>query len=508
MLIRTKVSLAIALIVIVISIPYIYAGGIAGPDYQFGGFLLNPLDGNSYLAKMQQGLAGEWKFTLTYSPPEGDGAYIFLFYIFLGNLARITSLSLVLVFHLARIISAVSLLMVLWFFCKWVGKNDEEMSWRIFLLAAIGSGLGWAAAIFTGYISGDFWIAEAYPFLSMYSNPHFPLGLAIILGISLLVFNNSGRQRFFLLPILSIALATIQPFGIVVLALPLVGQLVIRRVGIKSSDLIAVITALVPGGIYLIYQYIAIINDPALSVWNEQNLTPAPPVWDLVVSLSPALILAVLGGYLHWKEKNERGLILGLWLVVGILLIYVPFQLQRRFMTGLYVPIAALAVCGIQFLGSTMRKKRWLWPVTILISILTNVLLLAGGMIAASSRDHLLFLSRDESNVLAWMSDHTPAHSVVLASPEMGAFIPAWSGSNVVYGHPYESVHAAEAEKQVGLFFSGQMDAAQVNQFVADNAIEYIFFGPRELAISNGEIPIDTVALFNSGDVTLYGFPP
>lgn len=201
-------------------------------------------------------------------------------------------------------------------------------------------------------------------------------------------------------------------------------------------------------------------------------------------------------------------MVMVLWLAAGILLVYVPFQLQRRFMTGIYVPIAALAVYGIRFLGHSFEKNHWIWPTTIIISIITNLLLLAGGMNAASNRDHLLYLSKDEYNVLAWMSDHTPSHSVILSSPEMGGFIPAWSGRNVVYGHPYESVHAEDVKNQVELFFSGQMDLTQIDQFISDNQIEFIFFGPRELAISAGEMPVETVALYTSGDVTLYGFPP
>ena len=64
---------------------------IAGGDtHVFGGFLLNPLDGNSYLAKMQQGASGSWRFTLPFTPEPGEGAYLFLFYLALGHLCRLT----------------------------------------------------------------------------------------------------------------------------------------------------------------------------------------------------------------------------------------------------------------------------------------------------------------------------------------------------------------------------------------------------------------------------------
>ena len=157
---RIKVFLTIVILTIGISLPYILAARSAGEGYVFGGFLVNPLDGNSYLAKMQQGLAGQWEFSLTYSPQGGGGAYIFLFYIFLGHLAGWTGLPLLLVFHLARLLASIGLLVALWRFFRWLAKDDLDLAWKMFLLAAIGSGLGWLAAIFTGYLSGDFWIAE------------------------------------------------------------------------------------------------------------------------------------------------------------------------------------------------------------------------------------------------------------------------------------------------------------------------------------------------------------
>ena len=69
--------LAIALI----SVPYLIAFIGGNEQWEFGGFLLNPIDGHSYLAKMQQGFRGNWKFVLPYSSEPGTGAYLFLFFI-------------------------------------------------------------------------------------------------------------------------------------------------------------------------------------------------------------------------------------------------------------------------------------------------------------------------------------------------------------------------------------------------------------------------------------------
>jgi len=78
----------ITLVVLLTTGPYLAAQRAAGSEFVFGGFLLNPVDGYSYLAKMLQGFQGSWRFHLPYAADPGQGAYIFGFYLFLGHLDR------------------------------------------------------------------------------------------------------------------------------------------------------------------------------------------------------------------------------------------------------------------------------------------------------------------------------------------------------------------------------------------------------------------------------------
>ena len=108
-------AIVISLIVLcLVSLPFILAGRASGTDYVFSGFLFNPFDGNTYIAKMQQGWQGNWRFTLPYTADSGGGAYLFVFYLGLGHLARIFNLSNIVVFHLARLLGAILLLWTMW----------------------------------------------------------------------------------------------------------------------------------------------------------------------------------------------------------------------------------------------------------------------------------------------------------------------------------------------------------------------------------------------------------
>ncbi len=503
---KIKVTIAIVLVLICVTLPYILAAGAAGGGQVFGGLLFNPLDGNSYLAKMQLGYQGEWRFRLLYSPPEGEGAYIFLFYLALGHLARLSGVPVVWVFHLARVASALCLLVALWKFFEWAAGGDEQKAWRSFLLAAAGSGLGWLVSLAGGYLTGDFWIPEAYPFLSMYANVHFPLGLALILWLSLRVLGGGGGG-IFLTALLSLVLGIVQPFGVVVLALPLAGFLAADVKNIPRETILASIAAMAPGGLYLVYQYAVILGDPALAAWNRQNQTLTPPAWDVLASFSPALLLALPGAVLVWRSGHREGRTLAFWLAAGLVLVYLPFSLQRRFLTGLYVPVSGLAVVALEAAVEKLRRRGWLFPGLFAVSILTNVLLILSGLGAAFAQDPILYLSRPEMEAVTWLGENTPPGSLVLASARMGMFIPAWSGRNVLYGHPFESLNAAETEQKVTDFLTGKMNQDQMQGFVETQAFDYALAeesaGGKLLSALPG-----AHLVFQSGGVSVFSFQP
>ena len=93
-----------------------------------------------------------------------------------------------------------------------------------------------------------------------------------------------------------------------------------------------------------------------------------------------------------------------------------------------------------------------------------------------------------------------PSGAVVLASPLMGLFIPAWSDQRVVFGHPHETLDAAMREHEVEQFFSGTLPDAEA--FL--RPVDYILAGPRERALGTPTLPNNYRPVFSEGDVTLY----
>jgi len=492
------------IVLLLITVPFLLGFFLPGEEAAFGGFLFNPLDGNSYLAKMQQGLHGEWTFTLPFTANPGQGEPLFLFYILLGHLCRIFSIPVVYGFHLARVLCAVLLMGTLWKFTQKYFWGSFTYGHRAFYLIIFGGGLGWLLFP-TGLFTSDFWVAEAYPLLSMYANPHFPLGLSLLLELFLLLDNSFTIGRVVIGGLFGLLLSAIMPFGVVVLVLVWVGRFVWEWFDTRSIQGWQVaLVSMLTGGLFLIHQFVVIRSHPVLRLWDLQNLTPSPPIWDVVISLSPAMILAVVGLWASWQGTGPFQKGVAIWFVFGLLLMYVPFNLQRRFMLGLYIPTGILALEGLQYLARRFSAplRRLAWRLLFILSLPTGFLVLASGWVGVFTQDTALFLSKGESAGLQWMRENSDVEDIILCSPELGAYIPAQTGRRVVYGHPFETVNADMQKMAVEEFFAnGATDGLDRWK---EMGVDLLWVGPREVELGAEPGLIELPIVYEHQGVTIF----
>ena len=469
-----KIHFIVIVILAIIAFPIIVGYLNQNNLYMFGGFLLNPIDGNSYIAKMYEGWNGSWTFTLPYSPEKGEGAYIFLFYLLLGHIARWLNLPLVLVFQFARLTSALFFYCVLWEFIKRI-INDSEIKIFAFILCALGSGIGWLVSFF-GKLPMDFWIAEAYPFLSVYVNPHFPLSLSLILKGILLFDRQYSKVLLLQLIVIGFVLANLLPFGFVILGLLLFVKFVLDSKSDTKKKLINLAFYSTAGFPIIIYQFILTRSNTLLAEWNLQNQTPAPDILNLILSLSPAVILAFICCLRILKKKvNKEELFLVIWLVLAIILTYLPFNLQRRFLLGIYIPTSLLAMIFLKKVGNNRSIKI---PASMLIfsSLISNTIVIVMGIVGILSHQPLLFQSKSEFEGLKWIEVNTPKDTVVLTNSRLGMFLPAYTGRRVIYGHPFESIRSEENKPLIEQFFSCQMEEAEAEDIIRSFRVKYVFW--------------------------------
>ncbi len=292
-------SLAVLLLA---SLPTLYAWSRADADHVFTGFVYNTEDGNSYIAKMRLGARGEWLFHLFYTPEEHEGALVVTFYLALGKLAAATGMSLVLVYHLARVVLGIGFLLTIYAFVSFFTADlaTRRLAW---MLVATGSGLGWlltllGAGNWLGNLPLDFWVPEAYVFLVLYNLPHLALAEGLLLWAMMWTLRAFERQDArWCLPagLAAFVMTWIVPFYAGVLATALGAHLLallIRRRQIPWREIgLAALTGLlaVPPVAYNAWLF---TTNPAFRTWAAQNLI-----------LSPHPLHYVLG-YIHESARE------------------------------------------------------------------------------------------------------------------------------------------------------------------------------------------------------------
>ncbi|MBN1439521.1 MAG: hypothetical protein JW929_08935 [Anaerolineales bacterium] len=509
------ISLLFALLTL---IPYAAAYASAG-DMRFSGFLFNPYDAASYLAKMRQGYDGQYLYTLAFTEDPGPGALIFSFYLFLGHCARLLGLPLIVVWHAARILGGVFFLTAAWEFFGRIGFSPRARA-AAWLITGFGSGLGFLAVVF-GSFTADLWVAEYIPFLGMFTSAHFPLATALVLLLAMRIALPARRQSPLSLALVFLcgtSLGAIQPFAFLPLGFALAVWAAWMRLtrGRFPDGSLAGISAAAAGILpWILYDFWILRALPAFADWFSQNQTPTPPVWDIALSLGlpGAAVLVSLADRLRirapWREQlrsiDEKRFLLIVWFAVNLLLLYAPFSLQRRLMLGMWIPLAALAAPKLEawvFRPSLSRGRLLAAGVPLLI---TNLVFLLALLAAGLARNPALFLSRDEAAAADWLNANAGG-SVVLAPPELGKWLPGLAGVRVVYGHPMETPDAVRALRDVEAFYQ-TADPAVRSRILADRRVEYVLCPgdqPSCGASADGLQP----QVFSSGAITILRVTP
>jgi hypothetical protein len=329
-------------------------------------------------------------------------------------------------------------------------------------------------------------VPEGYVFYSLYVNVHFPLAIALMLLI--LVWGITPRDgeriqwvRLAGVTLCAAMLGVVQTFSLATVGLTLLAYSVWRGAQQRhvpwhqAASAVAVGVAGLP---FAVNAYTAVQRNPVYAAWSAQNQNLSPPPWEYALGYGFVLLLAVWGGYQALRRRRGPDLFLLTWALSTVLLLYVPFSLQRRFVMGLIIPLGGLAAIGWYALpGRQLLRAGIAWGVVGL-----SHLLLVGMSTVVALTQHPLpcYLGRDEHVAMRWLGDHAPQDALVAAAPQTGLFIPAWAGQRVFYGHPYETAQAEQRKADVRAFF------ADGDLALLPYRPDYVFYGERERVLNLG----------------------
>ncbi|MBL8165829.1 MAG: hypothetical protein JNJ61_27845 [Anaerolineae bacterium] len=506
------------LLLLLAFMPFLWVAfsGAAADHWQFMGMLNNYRDGATYLAKMLQGVEGMWMIEFRHTTESHAPILIQVIYPALGHLARVIGLSPIAIFHVARVTFSLIMYVALYYLAATIWPHRLRPRRIFFTVVAIGAGFGWLFAPLTGNTTfPDLTIPEMFPFYSSLVNVHFPLAfacIALIVGVLITAFRPgfnedpnvsnggliAGALSFFLALLYPQALL---PMGAALVVYVLAIYVQERRIAIREMRWMLVVG--LPALPLAVYYAAVVTYNPVAASWNQQNITPAPPPLVLVLGLGLPLLMALPGiwrALRHFEQDGDRFVLL--WLIMIVLAIYFPSNVQRRFSVGLMIPIAYFATRALESFWFERISRRWRYRLLVAavpLMVFSSVLILISNLNVTPGP----FLKRDYALAMQWLKGSAGTDGAVLASEEVSIWVPGWTGLRVVYGHPFETVAAQAKDAQVRDWFAGE-NADDCRALLSKYNVRWVIIGPQETALGSTPCTDELTPVLTLGTVTVY----
>jgi hypothetical protein len=369
------------------------------------------------------------------------------------------------------------------------------------VLILVGGGLGWLGWLalpsnWTGRLPLEFYSPEAFGFLSLVGLPHLAAARAfLLLGLAALLKRDDPQRSypnaisggfFWLIAGFFQPLTILVGFGIIGVYFLL--HLFLNPIKdwrnsiplLKKCAVMALIS--LP---WVIYNFFSFANDAYLREWYAQNVISSPPVQDYIWSFGLFFVAAFPAIFRIIKNRETNGMLLVSWIICAGVLAYIPYNVQRRFIDGIWIALILLIVSSYEM---TVKKKNSLGYKTVLsLSLIAPVLVM---LIISQGVWHAglpVFRPSSEVAMFNKVAEIAIPGDVVLCSYETGNAIPAWAPVRVMAGHGPESANLKAVLPEVNNFFGGGKDLSWQNEFINKNKVRFIIAGPAERNLGNWE---------------------
>jgi hypothetical protein len=499
------------------NLPYLVGYASSTPENQFGGFFLYEQDGYSYLAKMRQGAQGAWEFHLPYTSEDEyqTGGFVYPFYLILGKLAPL-GLSYPLLYHGARLLSSLLLLIVL---ARFIARFVTDQRWQIWTwwLLLFSGGWGLLVSLFFSqqYVAYELIAPDAFVFSILYGTPHVILGFALFLiwiGFTLDTLKPDQThlvRRVIVANVLGICTALSReaygPAFAGIFGAYLIALIIQRRTMPWREGLLVALSCLGAGlyGAYLIYIFRA---SPGLAAWSAQNAFTSPDLFDFLIGFAPLLTLALIGLWLMRQQVarlTRHAPFLLAWLIAGPIMAYLPIAISRRLIVGWQIPLGIFAAYALlRLIDSRAPLRRTIAIGALALSVISTLIIIGMGCAFVSVPRAPLYQSADQLAALNWLGAHTTDRDVVLSDWRFGNVLPIYANARVFVGHPIETIGSTEKTALVDRFFDPTTTEADRQALIDQGKITLVVAPADRLAPPHSQI------VFQQGAWKIYQITP
>lgn len=475
-------------------------------DLRVGEFLtsLGRDDEYVYLTWVRQAKEGEWLFDNPYTLEPHRRLYFNPLFLVMGKIAAWFNLSPFTAFNIFRVMAGSSLVIGVFLF---LGELINHDRWRLITLLVIcfGGGLGYLSFSRPAVIrNGDdlFWasraITEARFLPSILFYPQGPISVLLLMALwtgFLKLRKNASWVWLGSSLIAGNLLIAIHPYDLLLAGLIPLG-LMIMELPVTRRDLLALgilFLSLFPMALY----FFAVSQlDPVYAAWTQTKQSSPPSKLQWIVLYAPLLPLALagLGSFIKgkmpgWVKRESR--ILVIWLVILPLLLYLPVNFQRRLAEGAYLPIGFLATMGVFYLWQRFSR------LGLILGVFLIGISLPDYPFQACIRARVLkedvyegyYLLQNDLSSFSWLNHYLPRHPSIVALPDYGLFLPAFTNGRVYLGHWANTINSSAKRDRLREVFQPGSPSSFRTQLIKENQIVFV------LASKNPPFPFGDLAI-------------
>lgn len=523
-------------------------------------------DYNAYLSKIIQGIQGRWSVVEYFTSEPHQGSLLQIFYLSLGKIGALFSSSPEFSYHLGRIALGIGWVFVGWQFIKFSFTDKFYRKITLLLFVFAGNfpklvpdqggygfeflGLKWEQTL-VGWSNLD-------PVRRLTFIPHWNAGhvfgtLALLFFIKHLsqdtkytLLNTKLKVSSIKYLVLSIIFALITGFtlpSMLVGMYALLGLWFIYKL-ITERKILANTSSYIKHHSFWLISLIIFVGLTFTSLIYNLWITSFYP-WKALVetdlyvnrtsfeyiryltALGPTGFLGLAGAFLVLFFKKEKLFWSSFWVMGMFILIivfdHIQWHNQTRFLeVGPELPLSVLSVFSLSVVGSFLGKFKKLFVLicTVLLMFLAVFVFaisikaqmdfidhkILGSYPRLSLGNYVVYPVKPLMEGVLFLKNTAMGDEVILSGYITGNHIGAYAGKFVYIGHGSQTVRFyQEKQPRTIEFYQGRMNEEAAKNFLRENRIEYVFFGPEEKTY--GEYPSQANFLkpiFRNEEVTVY----
>lgn len=481
---------------------------LAEPDIQ---------DLNAYFSWIKQSTEGSWTFSDLFTTEKSSGFFHPIF-LLIGKLVNL-GIPMGIAWYAMRILANTILVWTLYKFLSVLLPEIKQRVWSLIIIT-FGGGFGW--------LIGNWAADAAQPEATIFQSLRWPFIFS--LGISLLTLAllnaylhiKTGKLKYsWLGGLWTLLLVFVHLYDVVVFYAVTITFIVIFFTAKKAWPSLQSYYRLIPllllPIVGLIYYYWLFSSDWVFLA-NTQFTMLGRGLLYYLLGFGTIVCFAAAGIVQQYKTTKFSlpFLFLIIWVLIQSLLILSPLSFQRKMIMGLIVPIGVLSGVGFSFLIEGLKRlavpkllKTVLAVVLIsifIISVPTNILIIAQDINNVSSHNFPYFIDDDMSNSLSWL-DAELSDKTILASYSTSNIIPRYTGNRVVAGHFAQTINVEVKQQFIEYFFAGKMKRDLQQKFLKEHNIGYVYYGPQEKLIGPDwmkNVPDLYELTYSNPDINIY----